>query len=582
MRFSRSTLLVAALASGAPPAAEAVGQPVIEHGAEAAAGTVAETAVETILRFPDDGSRLALRELDGDGVKDLALAGPDGIVVLRLQDDGRFDVAATEREQAMLAWPAGRVGWDFADLDADGTTEVLLLLGDGTVRAHRFLEGRFDEGEVLLKDRVFLPRGISRVRFVRDVDGDGAQDLILPGSGVHRIFFARDGGWSEPIEVSFDLEASLLMGNPSSLSSRMGQDVRVPWFRIEDVDGDGRDDLVAETADRIAFHLARPELASEPTWVLSLEDLRAELPERGDVDFDNLFSALDQRVSWRIADLDGEAANDLIVLLGAKFRIYLDGARSGPDGTPDQVLKSSGNVLWSFVRQVEGDPLLDLQLVRGERISVGRVLRSLILPSSLDFDFYTYRNEGGAFSRKPTRRNRVTLEIPRLLSFMEDAEGFAEMFEEQLQVPAVRVPRQPGAAAEGDGVVDVEGGDLVLFLDCAPAPLLAESVVSGGFDPEGLVETYFLNDFDERGDGAERTVDLGDLLTLDFATGAMLRLRRTGRTPVLTQPLAFEPAAIEELRATDLDGDGTSDLIAVGESEGGWVVQLLVRRPAGR
>ena len=132
--------------------------------------------------------------------------------------------------------------------------------------------------------------------------------------------------------------------------------------------------------------------------------LRDELPEDERIDFDSLLSAVENRVSWRIADLDGKGAHDLIVILGPKFRVYLEGAATGPVGAPDQVLKSSGNVLYFFIRQVQGDALPDLQIARGERISLGRVLRYLILPGKIDFDLFTYENVRGVFSRQPTKR----------------------------------------------------------------------------------------------------------------------------------------------------------------------------------
>ena len=53
------------------------------------------------------------------------------------------------------------------------------------------------------------------------------------------------------------------------------------------------------------------------------------------------------------------------------------------------------------------------------------------------------------FSKSPTRRNRVTIEIPRLLSFIDDAEGFQENIEAQFEIPAQRLPKVPGAPALG-------------------------------------------------------------------------------------------------------------------------------------
>lgn len=533
-----------------------------------------EPFVETRL-LVEEGRGLLLRDLTGDGALDLLRADADGLALFPLGADRRYP----EEPAALLAWPEGRAGWEVADVDGDSVHEVLLVDERGVV-VHRVLpEGAFDEGHTTLAETAHLPAGAHRVHFVRDVDGDGRADLVLPGAGKHRIFLAREEGWAKPIEVAFELRSRLQMGDPRQVGGSFGQQVRVPWFRIEDVDGDGRPDLVSETRARIAFHLADPELSSEPTWVLDLDALRKELPKRKGIDFDNLLSLLDQRVTWQVADLDGEAPDDLVVLLGSKLRVYLGGSRTGPVGTPDQVLKSSGNVLLTFLRETGDGGLPDLQILRVERISVSRVIRSLILASDLDFDVFTYRNEGGSFSRRPTRRNRVTLEIPRLVDFMEEEGGLVEELEEQFDLPTRRLPRDPTALAAGDDVVDLVGSEVVVFEACAPAaPFLEILEGSEEFEPGRFVEGFFLEDFDRREDGATRTLDVGDVESLDFAPAAVLRRATQGKQPTQRHDLAVELSDVQDVLVRDLDGDGTSDVIVVGEVEGGgWVVQFLVR-----
>lgn len=529
--------------------------------------------LESVVRVPRE-TRVALRDFDGDGDLDLLRADEEGVSVQRM-DGGRF----AEVDAVQLAWPDGRQAWDLADLDGDGACE-LVLVGESEVRAHRLLAEGFDAGRRVLEARSSLPAGLRRARFVRDVDGDGRADLVLPGPGAHAIHLARGEGWSAPIQVEYELQSSYAVGDPESLSSTFGQTLRVPWFELGDIDGDGDRDLVGRTTDRVAFHLAAPELSSQPTWVLDLEALRAELPRREGVNLDDLFANLENRVSWRIADLDGEGPRDLIVILGSKLRVYLGGAVEGPVADPQQVLKSSGTILWAFVRQVEGDALADLQLVRAERISIGRVVRSLILPSALDFDLFTYRNEGGAFSRRPTRTNRLTIEVPRLLSVMDDYEEMEDAFKEQWEIRARRLERAPGRPAAGDDVVDLRGEEIQLYVGCAPEPNVLEELVEGNFDPERVVEGYFLEDLDRRGDGAERRLDLGDLESFDFSPGALLRSACGDREPVARHALAFPAKVVSDLFATDLDGDGAADVLVVGRDKETkeWVIQALVRR----
>lgn len=535
---------------------------------------------ESIVRAPKS-TTFALRDFSGDGRVDLLRIDAQGMAVALMGADGRL-----AGEWRALAWPEGRLGWDLSDFDGDGVAEISMLVEEQRVRVHRVdAEGRIDaEGEDLLAVAGSLPVGVHRLHFARDIDGDGRMDVVVPGAGVHRIHLATEDGWADPIQVAYDVRLDVDVGDPEALSSSFGQRVRIPWFQLRDIDGDGRSDLVSRTRDRIAFHLASPELSSEPSWILDLKALREELPEQDGFDFDDLLSNIEGQVSWRIADLDGEGAHDLLVVLGSKFRIYLGGARTGPVGTPDQLLKSSGNVLWSLVRDVEGDALPELQILRGERISIGRVLRNLVLPGALRFDLFTYGNAEGVFSRKPTRRNRVTIEIPRLLTLVDEAEGLGKAFEEQFEIPARRLPRDPGVFVEGDDVVDVVDGELRVFAGCAPAPLVAEEIEREGVDADQLERAlvgFFLEDLDDRGDGAERTLDIEELGESELAAGAVLRAACRGVAPLGTHRLAVEAEDVSELMTSDLDGDGRSDVIVVGEGDQGWVLQFLVRRSGG-
>jgi len=228
------------------------------------------------------------------------------------------------------------------------------------------------------------------------------------------------------------------------------------------------------------------------------------------------------------------------------------------------------------VRQVEGGPLPELQLVRAERIGIGRVLRYLILPGALNFDLFTYENQGGTFSRRPTRRNSVTFEIPRILSFIDEKDGLEAKIEDQFHIPARRLAIEASAPAAGDDVIDLRNGKLLLYEGCAPAPGFEEDLLDGDFDLGKFMDGFLLDDLAARGDGAQRTIDLGDLETYDFAPGAVMRRAYGDRKPIDRHPLP--KGHDHKLSTRDLDGDGQSDVIVVSKDDGEWIVRFLVRR----
>lgn len=528
------------------------------------------------------GHRLALRDVDGDGRVDLLEVRDDGVAARLMTEDGAYPASP----DALLAWPGEHLAWDLVDLAGDGRTSLLTLSPEGEVRAWGLDERAGEaEGRLLVESRSYLPHGRSRMRFARDVDGDGRVDLVLPAAGLFRIHLqGEDGAFERVLEVEYEADIEFQVGRLDRLDERFGQSLRIPWFSMEDVDGDGRIDLVSRTEQRVDFHLARGGLASTPSWTLDLAAMEGG-PRTRELDLDDLFSNLDLGVRWRIADLDGEAPLDLVVVREDTLKVYLGGAASGVSSSPDQVLKLSGNLMLVFLRDVTGDGRVDLQLLRAERIGVGSLVQWLVLPGSLDFDLFTYANEGGSFSRRPTRRNTIALAIPRLLSFMDEAEELGERVEGSFEVPAIRLDW------DGDGLRDdvadlvteavAEGaevrerGELTVRLDAAAELEGHVALFEGRTDElslDRLLEALLLEDVDRMEDGATRTIDLGSLAEWAVSPGAVLRAGAAERAPAyrLEAPLSGGTLA-----ARDLNGDGREDLVAFTEDE----VLFLVSQP---
>lgn len=543
------------------------------------AATQAQTGpfVETRLEVPRRGVVLALRDMTGDGAQELVRVDRGGIMVRRLSPTGAY-----EPNGALLPWPGPTVGWDLADLEGEGRFDLVMVSDGRTVERLRFLPGgSWGEPEALFTTGTYLPAGVARVPFARDIDDDGLNDLVLPGPGRFHIRLNRgragDGtslAWSSPIEVGYEPDIDYELGDPARLSSTFGQSVRVPLFTMMDLDDDGRPDLVSEMGDRRSYHLARPEIDALPTWQLDLSQYKNDVSV-SDIDLDDLFSAVSGVVQVQIVDLDGKAPRDLVIGSEGTFKVYLNAATTGPVKSPDQVLKASGNVLYSFVRDVMGDDRPDLQIVRGERVSLARLLKYLVIPGKLDFDVFTYRNEGGVFARRPTKRTTLALRVPAILTMLDDFEEISDELEAQWDIPARRVAWNGGS--NRNDVVDERGGALVVFEDCAPPQQKFEDIsLSRGVD--GLVERVVLQDLDRLDDGGETSIDLGNLDAFAVAPGKALRDATKGKKPVVKYPL-WEGEDDRALRIVDLDGDGRSDVLTVVDGPSGtYRIQLLVRR----
>lgn len=534
--------------------------------------------VETRLEVPTDGTRLALRDMDGDGRADLVWVSYEGVGVSFLREDGRYP----DEVDAHLAWPSANLAWDLADLDSDGATELVALVDAKRVVSWSVgREAGFGEGRPVLREvQADLPRGRRHIGFARDVDGDGDRDVVVPASGRYRIHLNADGkarAWRDPIEVLFEPDISFQTGSPSRLDRTFGVSIRIPWFSLEDFDGDGLTDLISETDDSVQFHLASPELPSEPTWRLDKAALREAGGGPGTIDFQDLFAVLGQQVNWRIADLDGEGAADLIVQQGSTFRVYLEGSRTGNARRPDSLLKSGGRVLTFLLKDLDGDGRVELLMVRAEKISLGRVVRWLVLPGSLDFDIFAYRNEGGAFSRKPASRVALRFKIPRLLSFLDELDEVGDELSAGLDFPTTV------GSFDGDGVfddvVDIVGDEILVFRNCAPDSLGIDWRNVDELDIGGMIEGFLSDQIEGLEDGDVATLDLGDLANIDFSPAEELRTAYAGREPDLRMPLSVRSEKVA-LQVADVDGDGRSDLILFQDKPEGTrrPVQVLVTR----
>ena len=176
---------------------------------------------------------LALADLDGDGALDVLLSSPDdnnGHVTAFLGVPGGTFSQSGLRSPVLFA---DIVGESFlrdvktADFDGDGTLDAAVSISAGTSRA-AVVPGNGDGS--FRSPQVLTTGSDSEGVAVADLDGDGAQDLVLTnrGDGDVSVFLGRGDG-------SFEPERRLDVGSgPSDLA-------------LGDLDDDGVLDLVAAT-----------------------------------------------------------------------------------------------------------------------------------------------------------------------------------------------------------------------------------------------------------------------------------------------------------------------------------------------
>ena len=400
-------------------------------------GTV--TTVQLPRQFTVMAAKLA--DVDGDGGLDLLVGarrrGGRGERTLRVHLRRAGTVTFVAEPDLVLDVPEDVTAFTTGDVQGDPGREVVLFTATaaGAWRPRAAEDARF----VKIAEATFLwqlpdPHDLLVWSAgVRDVDGDGLDDLVLPEpDGWRSALQRRDLAGAATLErvsapraprgggVDGDDDDGLRLDSrsrrrevrialaPGEASARPGEllDVteRVPAPIFEDRDGDGRVDLLAQTTHALHVWRQRPDGTFPPDpdeeWPLPVV---ADRSRRLDVSY-----------QAHAADLDGDRRVDAVFLAGDRrsddvrtqvlvFTQSRDGSFLLPkDGVPRQLLVVAGFAGAPRLDDVDGDGRPDLVLgaLRVDAIDAVRAAAA----GTLDAELYVYLNRGGRFSEAPDVR----------------------------------------------------------------------------------------------------------------------------------------------------------------------------------
>ena len=270
------------------------------------AGSTRPLSVADLGPVPEGGgdrfgrALLTLHDVDGDGVRDLAVGAP---TASRVEvSAGHVLVLSGASREVLQVWigEAGRphFGHDLrsaGDVDGDGVGDVLV----GYERALR-TEVRSGANGALLGS---FDRPHSQVHAMGDLDGDGAADVLLSG---------------EHLEVRAGRGGALLGGHPWTDEGR-------PFHAVGDLDGDGLTDGVL--AGDEARLLLTGSMAEGSRWSSFQHEQRFELSKVWPAPFQGEGESSPVPVvplrAGPAGDLDGDGAADLVVQFQAGTRTRL-------------------------------------------------------------------------------------------------------------------------------------------------------------------------------------------------------------------------------------------------------------------
>ncbi len=379
--------------------------------------------------FPAESENLIVADTNADGLSELITVLDDRIRIYFQSEDGfDFESGFDEIELSGQA-----VGWDVSSAYSKSDSASIIALIDGSEVLVWHIEGHGILDPQTIKSGLpgFLSKGINRLYFSRDINGDGNDDLIIPGAGVLNLFVS-DGnkGYQEALSVQSDFRIRTNL-NGSRLERRTGQAIRIPMMELRDVNNDGFDDLVSRTDERldvfIADELGERYFPVSPSYSVSIADIEERLGEFDidSLDFSNLTGVLALTHEEILEDVSGDGIDDLLLREGGKVSLFV-GSEGGMDlQNPRQVLRSGGNVLSTFLYDEDEDGLKDLWLWRVEPISVADIFVWLALSGSVSIEAFVYPNDGERFARRPTRKITVELKFPSVIRLVNSVRNIA-------------------------------------------------------------------------------------------------------------------------------------------------------------
>ena len=512
-------------------------------------------------------------DLDGDGSAEILTIDRAGRLAVRSAGskgtypetvEGGLGLSAPDRTLLGLKTAADGKGRDLVVVDPEGA------------RVHRLTDGAFEPTGELLAARARNTLRTGAPIFcdvVQDVNGDGREDLVVPaGRGVD-LWMEREVGEGEP--PSFRRTASVPVrvlhvqsSDAELLSDTLVEILRIPRLSTEDVNGDGREDLVVVDEQHRAYHLQREDGAfpREPDRVLDLSIFRDTTPEAALAPGRTL--VLSDEASVQSSDLDSDGIPDYVIAHRRKVWVF-HGTAQGPQFLePSSILKTAEDVTGLSLIKLDDDEFVDLLIYKLDVPSIGALVVGMFQSWDIEITVLGYSSlQGARFGTTAAKEGKVVLRLPPLLDILKRPEDLLGKLEE--------AERKFRAAAsgdfDGDGLEDVMLiGEEAKLLEVWRTPSVEHLTKAEESDDAWIRRLLF-----EQEDpvfGLERVLEY---LT---AFGERRTRRLTGdRGADASLPLG-EGTGLPLVAAipADVDGDGSEELVLAYESIDGRVAFEIV------
>jgi hypothetical protein len=378
--------------------------------------------VKVELKLPGRVTTIEAGDVNGDGQRDLLVFWRQGSppksrgrVSIYLAKAGRVNAKPVQ----ILSLPPQTVAFDVGDADADGRTDVLLLMGNGVWSLAGQSDGKLAVEPVRLVDAMTMGAipnedHVPPMQLLVALDDEHRLALMVPTVpiGPLSLYLHQGSGRYELLAMlQVPTRANMYTSAEDFRSSRDYSSVfqvTMPRLQVTDQDGDGLLDLLFFDRDGLAVFRARadggfpvrPDMARSFGLLTEDERLRRGTQIRG--------AAADFNGDGR-ADLVFNKASGGIANMKNEVRLFLADPTGDYPVRPKRVIRSEGYGAYIRATDLNGDGRVDLvrPYVKVGILSMSQVL----LTGRIDIEFLLHLSKGGLPEERPAVRLESSLSV---------------------------------------------------------------------------------------------------------------------------------------------------------------------------
>lgn len=377
-------------------------------------------------------------DVNNDGRKDILIftrrrsTAGDNMrwLTLYLQRDSGF---ATTPDQSVRV-PHDLILFDIGDVSGDALPE-LVYFAPGAIRCLRFgPDGLNMKPEILLEvESIFALASQHQVRtldFVRDFNGDGVEDLLIPQMTQTQLYYRDiDAGSWKIISLPLRTETRVYAHFDARYSVGHHADAlyTTPYLVFDDFDGDGRRDLIGVYNDSLVAFAQGEDGYFTTNRIYRLRLDYGEIWRGAKIQRTHLDDKSEKRHLMRLEDINGDGILDIV---GIRFstqeslinpkndvRIYY-GRRNATNGgpqlsfatTPDQIIKPDGTMMVLDILDINFDGRDDL-IIPMVKIGVTQIIK-MLLTQTVTVEAAQYlMGADGRYPDKPDGKNALNVKF---------------------------------------------------------------------------------------------------------------------------------------------------------------------------